>query len=105
MDEQDAISEVMIGDCRARLMDARTLVDAAVELLKMDPTALLCTRPDCGSCAESRAMVAATEAEAQEREITEMAEEEERIRRQTENRLMGKVSYFEPNGDEYGSSN
>ncbi len=105
MYEQNAITEVMIGECRARLMDARTLVDTAVELLKTDPTALLCTRPDCGICAESRAMVAATEAEAQEREITELAEEEERIRRQAERRLMGNVSYFEPDKGEFGSSN
>lgn len=97
--ELDAISEVMIGGCKARLMSARTLVDAAVELLKSDPEALLCMRPDCGICAESRAMISATESEAEERRITELAEEEERIRRQAERQLAGDVSYFEPDGD------
>ena len=97
--EQDAISEVMIGSCKARLTSARTLVDAAVEMLKFDPASLLCMRPDCGICAESRAMISATESEAEERRITELAEEEERIRRQAERQLTGDVSYFEPDGE------
>lgn len=105
MQEQNAISEVMIGKCKARLMSARALVDMAVELLRVDPTALLCTRPDCGRCAEARAMVAATESQAQEREITELAEEEERIRRQAERQLMGDVSYYEPDRNDFGSPN
>lgn len=97
--EQSAISEVTIGNCKARLMAARTLIDVSVELLKSDPAALLCLRPDCGVCAESRAMIAITESEAQDRQIIEMAEEEERIRRQTEKQLLGDVSFFEPDGD------
>lgn len=96
--EQDAISEVMIGTCKARLMTARAVVEAAVELLKEDPTALLCTRPDCGNCAESRAMISALESAREEQRITELAEEEERIRRQAERQLTGDVSYFEPDG-------
>lgn len=102
--ERDAINEVMIGSCKARLMTARAVVDAAVEMLKEDPEALLCMRPDCGICAESRAMIAATESEAQERRITELAEEEERIRRQAEKQLLGDVSYFEPD-ESYHSPN
>jgi aminoglycoside 3-N-acetyltransferase len=100
--ERDAIKEVMIGSCKARLMTARALVDAAVDMLKADPASLLCLRPECGLCAESRAMIAATESERQEREITEMAEEEERIRRQAERQLTGNVTYFEPEGDGFG---
>ena len=104
LDELDAVSEVMIGECRARLMSARTLVDVAVEMLKFDPTALLCSRPDCGNCAESRAMISATESALEEQRITDLAEEEERIRRQAEKQLMGDVTYFEPDGD-YRSPN
>jgi hypothetical protein len=77
------------------------VVDAAVEMLEADPTSLLCSRPDCGMCAESRAMAAATESEAQDREITEMAEEEERIRRHAERQLSGDVSYFEPEDEDH----
>jgi aminoglycoside 3-N-acetyltransferase len=103
--ERDAIAEVMIGDCKARLMSARTLIDTAVELLKSDPDALLCSRPDCGICAESRAMISARESEAEERMIVELAEEEERIRRQAERQLSGDVSYFEPDGKDMRSPN
>jgi len=100
--ERDAIREVMIGSCKARLMSGRAVVEAAMEMLREDPTSLLCSRPECGICAESRAMIAGTEAEMQEREITEMAEEEERIRRQAERQLSGDVSYFEPDEGDYG---
>lgn len=102
--ERGAIKEVMIGNCKARLMSARAVVDAAVEMLKADPTSLLCSRPDCGVCAESRAMIAATESERQEREITQMAEEEERIRRHAEKQLSGDVSYFEPEEEGFGQN-
>lgn len=102
--ERGAIKEVMIGNCKARLMSARAVVDAAVEMLKADPTSLLCSKPECGVCAESRAMIAATESEKQEREITEMAEEEERIRRHAERQLSGDVSYFEPEGNSFGQN-
>jgi len=98
--ERGAIEEVMIGSCKTRLMSARALVDAAIEMLESDPTSLLCTRPDCGICAESRAMIAATESERQEREITEMAEEEERIRREAERQLSGDVNHFEPEDED-----
>lgn len=94
--ERDQIKETMIGGCKARLMDARDLVDASLELLGNDPASLLCTRPDCGVCAESRAMIQATESEKQDKEVIEIAEEEERLRRQMEERLEGDVSYYEP---------
>lgn len=94
--ENEQISEVLIGACKARLMTARAVVDAALELLKSDPAALLCSRPDCGICAESRAMISATESEQQDKEVIAMAEEDERLRRRIEKRLEGDVSYFEP---------
>lgn len=97
--EKDQINELKIGKCKARLMSARAVVDAAIELLKSDPTSLLCSRPDCGNCAESRAMIAATESALQEHRITELADEEERIRREAERQLSGDVSYYEPHED------
>ncbi len=94
--ERDAIHETMIGSCKARLMNARDVVDAAVEMLQSDPESLLCSRPECGNCAESRAMISALESAMEEQKITDLAEEEERIRREAERQLMGDVSYFEP---------
>lgn len=96
LQDQDAINETFIGDCTARLMSARDVVDAAVDLLKTDPEALLCNLPDCESCAEARAMIAATEADRQENEIKELAEEEERTRLNIEKRFDGgQVTYFD----------
>lgn len=96
---KDEITEVKIGECRARLMTARSVVDAALEMLRFDPESLLCSRPDCGTCAESRAMVSAMESERQDQEIIAMAEEDESLRRQIEKRLDGDVSYYEPQAD------
>ena len=105
LDEQDAVRETMIGSCHARLMSARSVVDAALDILKTDPEGLLCDRPDCEACAEARVMVEATEAEKQDKEVIELAEEEERMRRVIENRLQGgEVSYFDAS-DEYKSPN
>ena len=55
-------SRLHIGECLAQLIPARAIVDTAVDLLQRDPAALLCDRPDCGICAESRAKIAAIEA-------------------------------------------
>lgn len=105
LDDQNAVHETMIGSCRARLMSARSIVDAALDILKTDPEGLLCDRPDCEACAEARVMVEATEAEKQDKEVIELAEEEERMRRVIENRLQGgEVSYFDAS-DEYKSPN
>lgn len=96
LQQKGAIVQTMIGNCRARLMTARAVVDATVEALKADPEALLCDRPDCEVCAESRAMIAATEAEKQDQEVTEIAEEPERARAEMEERLgSGEVHHFE----------
>jgi len=93
----DQIKETPIGDCRARLMTARTVVEAAIELLKSDPEALLCSRFDCGVCAESRAMIAALETERQDKEVIELAEQEEKTIRLLERSLDGvEIKFFEP---------
>lgn len=94
--ENDRIREALIGSCKARLMSARDVVDASLEMLKSDPGALLCSRPECGVCAESRAMISAVESEKQDKELIEAAEEEERLRRRIERRLDGNVEYWEP---------
>ncbi|MHB9036851.1 MAG: AAC(3) family N-acetyltransferase [Armatimonadota bacterium] len=105
LDERDEVRETIIGDCRARLMTARSVVDAALEVLKFDSEGLLCENYNCEVCAEARAMVEATEAEKQDKEIIELAEEEERIRRVIETRLQGgEVKFFDA-GDEYTSPN
>ena len=103
--EQDAIKETIIGRCKARLMGARAVIEVAVDMLRADPSALLCDRPECGVCAESRAMIDATASEEEERRITELAEEEERIRRQTEEKLAGRVNFYEIDGQDRSSSN
>jgi aminoglycoside 3-N-acetyltransferase len=105
LNREDAIRETMIGECRARLMSARAVVDAAVEALKADPEALLCEIPDCESCAEARAMLAAAEMEKQDREVTELAEEEERLRRAMEREMGGgELSYYDSDSETEGFS-
>lgn len=100
LQEQGAIRETLIGKCVARLMSARAVVNAAEEALKYDQEALLCDLPDCESCAEARAMISATEAEKQDREITELVEHEERMMRLIETRLdSGEVSFFDSSED------
>lgn len=44
----------------------------------------MCDIPECEVCAEARAMTAAKETERQDREVIEMAEEEERTIRRIE---------------------
>ena len=52
--ERGLTRETTIGRCRARLMPAMEMVELAVELLKRDPAALLCKRPNCPHCVEAR---------------------------------------------------
>jgi aminoglycoside 3-N-acetyltransferase len=97
LEAKNQIAETMIGNCRARLMTARAVVDAAIEALRCDPEALLCDRPDCGNCAEARAMIAALDSEKQDKEVIEMALDEERTIRLIEQRLgTSEIRYFEP---------
>jgi len=95
--QRGQLMETLIGKCRARLMTARDLVQAAVEMLQADPESLLCTRPDCGNCAEARAMIAALEAEERDKEVTDLAEQEARTMRLIEKQLDDvEITYFEP---------
>lgn len=96
LQEQGAIRETMIGGCRARLMSARAVVDAATEALRLDPEALLCDLPDCGSCAEARAVMATLAIEEMDKEVTELAEQEERAMRLIEKQFEGtSIAFFE----------
>lgn len=104
LQEHGAIRETTIGNCCARLMSARAVVGAAVEELKQDPEALLCDQPDCGSCAEARAILVTLEIERQDKEIIELAEEEERTLRLVEDKLGGDLKFFDP-GDDHFSPN
>ena len=101
--EEGAIIEKLIGECRARLMNARAVVDAAVNALKFDASALLCERPNCVRCAEARAIILATEMDRQDQEVVDLAKDEERTLRIIERQLDGgEVRYFET--EENGSS-
>lgn len=95
LQEEDAIAETFIGSCRARLMTARSVVNAAVNMLKFDPESLLCERPDCSACAEARAMITAKEIEKQDQEVMELAAEEDRTLRLIESRFeAGRIDFF-----------
>ncbi len=100
---EEAITETLIGKCRARLMSARAVIDAATEALKFDSSALLCDRPNCERCAEARAIILATGMEQQDQEVVDLAKDEERTLRIIERKFDGgEVRYFET--DENGSS-
>lgn len=87
--ERRQLAETNIGACTARLIRARDIVEAAVEMLRNNPESLLCSLPDCGTCAEARAMIAARQTEEKDREVTELSEQEEQtirlIEKQFEN--------------------
>jgi len=103
--QRGQITETTIGKCRARLMSARAVVDVAVELLKSDPEALLCDRPDCGACAEARAMVTILDSERQDKEVIEMARDEEHTIRMIERQFEGvELNYFEPEPSDRSSN-
>lgn len=78
LEETQAVSQTTIGCCTARLMTARAVVNAALDMLKFGPDSLLCDLPECEACAEARAIIDATDSERQDREVTELQEQEER---------------------------
>lgn len=49
-----AIRDGRIGHATAQLMSGQDVINAAIELLRRDVGALLCTNPDCYRCVESR---------------------------------------------------
>jgi aminoglycoside 3-N-acetyltransferase len=52
------VREATVGLSRLVLMRAKSIVAAASDLLRRDPAALLCDRPDCDRCAWAQARVA-----------------------------------------------
>lgn len=104
LQKKGAILETFIGGCKARLMRARDVVDAAIEVLATDPEGLLCERPNCEACAEARAVTLVKEMENEDKEIIKSFEEEDRTRRMMEKRMNGgRVDYFD--GESYRSPN
>ena len=52
--ERGAIRDGMVGGALAQLVSGRAVIEATVELLRADPSALLCTDPDCFRCSRAR---------------------------------------------------
>ncbi|MBM7788486.1 aminoglycoside N3'-acetyltransferase [Tenggerimyces flavus] len=46
-------TEVRIGDCRARLVAVRDVLEATDRAVRADPRALLCADPACERCADA----------------------------------------------------
>ncbi|MEA2528737.1 MAG: aminoglycoside 3-N-acetyltransferase [Thermomicrobiales bacterium] len=58
--KRGAIRDGRIGRALSQLVRGRDVVETTVELLRGDPTALLCTDPECYRCAEARRCLDAT---------------------------------------------
>lgn len=85
--EKRLIWETQIGESTVKLMWSTAVVATAVELLKEDPAALLCTIGDCASCAEAHGMINATQVQMDDELMTQELEEME--------------SYTDENGTEF----
>jgi len=55
--EHGAIRDGAAGESRLQLMRARDVVEVTAELLRRDPTALLCHRSTCDACEQARQMI------------------------------------------------
>ncbi len=55
---EEAVSSVQLGEALIQAIPLVSLMDAVGSLLKEEPLALLCTRPDCSRCNAVRAAVA-----------------------------------------------
>lgn len=53
--ERGAIRDGKVGNALAQLVPGAAVIEETVELLRSDPTALLCTDPDCYRCSRARA--------------------------------------------------
>jgi len=53
--KRGAIRDGKVGNGLAQLVSGAAVIDATVELLRADPTALLCTDPGCFRCSRARA--------------------------------------------------
>jgi aminoglycoside 3-N-acetyltransferase len=56
--ERGAVIDGLVGAAPSMLMRANDIVETASEMLRNDPTALLCDDPACESCVESRLLIA-----------------------------------------------
>jgi aminoglycoside 3-N-acetyltransferase len=57
LDARGIVRYGRVGDAPARLMRQRALIDTAVQLLRADPLALLCTLGTCETCDRGRAFL------------------------------------------------
>ena len=57
LEQQNKINANTVGNATAYLMNARDLIATAVSLLKTNPAALLCDKPNCPACPARRAAV------------------------------------------------
>ncbi len=103
--ECESYSETAVGDTPLRLMDARSVVNAARDAVSMGADALLCLEPDCELCAEARAIIDANAADESDKRVIEQAEEDERMTRDLERRLDGGLAKFVDSSDAGFSSN
>ena len=55
--ERGLIANRHIGQAHCQLIGARDLIDTAADLLREDPGALLCHRPDCPHCPRARGII------------------------------------------------
>lgn len=69
------VRRLSIGRSLAQLIPAGAIVGTAISMLKENPAALLCERPDCQTCAEARAMTAAMESQANEEALAALLKE------------------------------
>jgi len=58
----DALTEVMIGNATARIIDVRRMFELGQELLAADPTHFLCRNENCDHCTAVRRHYAQKEA-------------------------------------------
>lgn len=99
-----ALKQALLSDIEISVISLRCFIDAAVEELKTDNESFLCSEPNCDSCAEARAVLLASRHDKEDKEIIELAEEDERTRRMIEEHLDGIVVYFEPDKGETSSN-
>ena len=47
---RDLIADGRLGECRLQLTSVKAVIDLAVDMIRNDPTALLCSRAECRLC-------------------------------------------------------
>ncbi|MGH2549986.1 MAG: AAC(3) family N-acetyltransferase, partial [Thermomicrobiales bacterium] len=56
--KRGAIRDGRLGDSHTQAMRGADVIETAVELIRADPTALLCSDPTCYRCTQSRELIA-----------------------------------------------